>query len=54
MLEDGTMSLQLPFTSVKASHKVVYTQNMERLIPPLIRRVERGVDTWITEELGSC
>ena len=54
MLEDGTISLQLPFISVKASPKVVYILNVERLIPPLIRRVESGVDTWITEELGSC
>ena len=54
MLEDGTMSLQLSFISVKASHKVVYIQNMEKLIPPLIRRVRKGVDTWITEELESC
>ena len=54
MLEDGTKSLQLPFISVKASPKVVYIQNVERLIPPLIRRVESGMDTWITEELGSC
>ena len=54
MLEDGTISLQLPFISVKASPKVVYIQNVERLIPPLIRRVESGMDTWITEELGSC
>ena len=49
MLEDGTISLQLPFISVKASPKVVYIQNVERLIPPLIRRVESGVDTWITK-----